>query len=192
MDLDAILTVVATARSGDSSAWVPDDLVAYAEKSGQWSLAKKDCDTSRLPDDSAPGDSLIAWVTGYASWGSPLDQVRVRYRSGKADKSWFVAPSQDERTGWDRTLDVLLPLLADEKARTVIAATIGRALRPILREAIQPVVRASVVDTLAELLQDDVDESKQSSDVPGCGASMASGRQPGEPGDQLVAGVEPD
>ena len=70
---------------------------------------------------------------------------------------------------------MLLPLLADDKARTVIAATIGRALRPVVREAIQPIVKTAVVETLSDLLEDDAHESEQQRDVSGRGPDMAGG-----------------
>lgn len=150
MDFDTILGTVIAARSGENTAWLTDELREWSNKIGTWSLARKDCDTSRLPDDSAPGDSLAAWVTGYAAHGHPLDQIRIRYRHKKTDKSWFINITANDRTGWDRTLDVLLPLLADDKARTVIAATIGKALRPVVREAIQPIVLETLSDLMAE------------------------------------------
>jgi hypothetical protein len=173
MELDVILKTVVEARSQDSTAWIPEELTRYLEKSGQWSLAKRDCETSRLPDDSAPGDSLASWVVHYATWGSPLDQVRVRYRKGTVDKSWFVSPLANERTGWERALDVLLPLLADKSTRDAIAATIGKAARPMIQEAIGPVIRAQVVDTLTEILQDEVDESERDTDLPRRGSDLA-------------------
>ncbi len=175
MDIDAILGTIIAARAGDSTSWLTDELREWSAKSGTWSLAKKDCDTSRLPDDSAPGDSLSSWVGSYASHGHPFDQVRIRYRHKKTDRSWFVSVHHDEKTGWDRTLDVLLPLLADDKARTVIAATIGRALRPVVREAIQPIVKTAVVETLSDLLEGDAHESEQQRDVSGSGADLAGG-----------------
>ncbi len=175
MDLDLVLKTIVDARSQDSTAWIPEELTRYVEKSGQWSLAKRDCETSRLPDDSAPGDSLSSWVAHYATWGSPLDQVRVRYRKAKVDKSWFVCPVSQDRTGWDRALDVLLPLLADKGTRDAIAATIGKAARPLIREAFAPVIRSLVVDSLTDILQDDVDdESERNTDIPGRGAGLAS------------------
>jgi hypothetical protein len=175
MDLDLVLKTLVDARSQDSTAWIPDELTRYIGKSGQWSLAKRDCETSRLPDDSAPGDSLSSWVAHYATWGSPLDQVRVRYRKGKVDKSWFVCPKSQERTGWDRALDVLLPLLADKGTRDAIAATVGKAARPLIREAFAPVIRSLVVDSLTDILQDDVeDEPQRTTDLSGSGPSLAS------------------
>jgi len=127
-----------------------------------------------LPEDSAPGDSLAGWVTQYSQWGSPLDTVRVRYRRGKVDKSWFVQPSAHERGGWERALDVLLPLLADKASREALAATIGRAARPIIQEALAPVIKEQVVDTLTEIMQGDGDEPEHKRDLPGRGADMAS------------------
>jgi hypothetical protein len=175
MDLDLVLKTLVDARSQDSTAWIPEELTRYVGKSGQWSLAKRDCETSRLPDDSAPGESLSSWVAHYATWGSPLDQVRVRYRKDKVDKSWFVCPTSQERSGWDRAMDVLLPLLADKGTRDAIAATIGKAARPLIREAFAPVIRSLVVDSLTDILQDDADDEPEcNTDLPGRGPSLAS------------------
>ncbi len=175
MDVDTLILQLIQSRTEDATHWIPKELEKYAEKSGQWSLAKKDCETSRLPDDSAPGESLATWVTGYAQWGSPLDSVRIRFRKNSVDKSWFVQPIHNaEKTGMDRALDVLLPLLAHAETRTAIASTIGKALRPIVTEAVRPVVKTAVVETLAEIMIDDNNEPERARDVPRGGPDLAS------------------
>ena len=72
-------------------------------------------------------------------------------------------------------MDVLLPLLADKGTRDAIAATIGKAARPLIKEAFAPVIRGLVVDSLTDILQDDADDEPQrDTDLPGRGPSLAS------------------
>jgi hypothetical protein len=147
---------------------------------GAWTLTKKDVDPSRLPNDSAPGESLVQWVTEYSHFGSPFDRIRVRCRGQKTDKTWFVQPPvAAESTGWDRAMDILLPLLANEQSRAALANTIGSAFAPMIQTAIVPAVRATVIETLNEMLTEeggdsttDVNGTANESILPGCNTDL--------------------
>lgn len=160
MSVELIIGALATARKSTGTAWIPEGLQKLWGCSGAWTLTKKDVEPSRLPNDSAPGESLVQWVTEYSSFGSPFDRVRVRFRGQKGDKTWFVSPPVgQEQTGWDRALDILLPLLANEQSRAALANTIGQAFQPMIQSAVVPAVRATVIETLQEMLTDVEEES---------------------------------
>jgi hypothetical protein len=166
MSVEMIIGALAQARQTTGTAWVPETLRAQWNLHGAWTISKKDVEPSRLPNESAPGESLVQWVTEYSHFGSPFDRIRVRYRGQKTDKTWFVQPPvAPESTGWDRALDILLPLLANEQSRAALANTIGKAFQPMIQTAVVPAVRATVIETLSEMLTEE--EETATTDVNG-------------------------
>jgi hypothetical protein len=203
MELGPIITALATARTSDDTSWIPASLQEYWNRTGSWSLRKKDITPSKLPEDSAPGEQLAEWVRAYAAHGEPMDRIRIRYYTPDTDKSWYVqGPLQlEERSGWDRALDVVIPLLANEQTRAALIHTVGKACQPVVAAMIAPTIEKTVelqvVATLERLLTPEPEANTTEVNgtptdiiLPGCGTVLGSTSRPSECGEQHLARLD--
>ena len=148
------------ANTGQATGWITPTLLEQSNTDGKWQLKKRDVESSRLAEDSAPGEALADWIKAYGKVGNPLDMVQVSFTppNGKL-KRWNVSPPlETEKSGWDRALDLFLPMIQTPENRQALMLTVTKACRPILEAAIAPTVKATVVETLSELLTDEPDE----------------------------------